>query len=102
VGLMNAQIVLWWMDGEFRPAIYCKDIESALYIHTFFIAPIGGLGFRICPYDGDQFFQQRPNQDYCCPAHREAHRVARFRNEKKLKMAKAKDNRRKDGTHKTQ
>jgi hypothetical protein len=98
----NSKIVLWWMDGEFRPAIYCEDIESALYIHTFFIAPTGGLGFRICPYDGEQFFQDRPNQEYCLPAHREAHRVARFRNRKKLETAKAKTNRRKsNGTQKT-
>jgi hypothetical protein len=99
--LHNAQIVLWWMDGAFRPAIFCPDMRTALYLHTFFIAPVGGPGFRICPYDGEQFFQDRPNQEYCCPAHREAHRVARFRNEKKLKTAKAKDNRRKsNGTQK--
>lgn len=100
VGLGSAEIVLWWMNGEFKPAIYCKDIESALYIHTFFIAPTGGLGFRICPYDGEQFFQDRPNQEYCLPAHREAHRVARFRNRKKLEIVEAKTNRRKDGTQK--
>ena len=70
--------------GRFVPAIFsvlmCTDrpIPSQ---HSF-IAPTGGPGFRICPYDGEQFFQDRPNQDYCCPAHREAHRVARFRNGK--------------------
>jgi hypothetical protein len=76
-------IVLWWMNGSFRPAIYCGDTKTALYVHTFFIAPVGGLGFRICPYDGKQFFQGRPNQEYCCPAHREAHRVARFRDNRR-------------------
>jgi len=76
-------IVLWWMSGSFRPAIYCGDMKTALYVHTFFIAPVGGLGFRICPYDGEQFFQKRPNQEYCCPAHREAHRVARFRDKRR-------------------
>jgi hypothetical protein len=89
--LQNAQIVLWWMNGSFRQAIYCPDMKVALYIQTFFIAPVSGLGFRICPYDGEQFFQKQPNQDYCCPAHRDAHRVARFRAKKKEK---------KDGTHK--
>ncbi|MGO9325227.1 MAG: hypothetical protein ACLP07_11760 [Terracidiphilus sp.] len=99
--LQNAQIVLWWMDGAFRPAIYCPDPRTALYIHTFFIAPVSGLGFRICPYDGEQFFQDRPNQEYCCPAHREAHRVARFRNEKKLRATNTETNRRKsNGTQK--
>jgi hypothetical protein len=79
------QIVLWWMDGALRPAIYCPDPTTALYIHTFLIAPTGALGFRTCPYDGEQFFQDRPNQEYCCPAHREAHRVARFRDNKRRK-----------------
>ena len=98
--LQNAQVVLWWINGEFRPAIYCPDAKTALYIHTFFLAPAGGLGFRICPYDGEQFFQERPNQDYCCPAHREAHRVARFRDNKKRKAAERGKDGRKHGTKK--
>lgn len=87
--LHNAQVVLWWFNGEFRPAIYCPDAKTALYVHTFLLAPAGGLGFRICPYDGEQFFQDRPNQEYCCPAHREAHRVARYRDNKKRKAAES-------------
>ncbi len=86
-GLLHAEIVLWWVDGTFRPAIYCSSKIAALYIHTFFVAPVGGLGFRICPYDGEQFFQDRPNQEYCCPAHREAHRVARWRARKGARAA---------------
>lgn len=81
------QIVNWYFEGGFRPAIYCEDLKSALYIHTFLLAPTGVVGFRACPYDGAHFFQDRPNQEYCCPAHREAHRVARFRHAKKLKAA---------------
>ena len=84
VGVGNADIALWWWKGAFRPAIYCKNIETALYVHTFFVAPTGEIGFRICPYCTEQFFQLRPNQDYCLPAHREAHRVARWRNKKTL------------------
>jgi hypothetical protein len=76
---LNTQIVLWAVDGVFRPAIYCFDMKTALYLHTFFLAPSGGLGFRICPYDGELFFQKRTNQEYCIPAHREAHRVKRAR-----------------------
>lgn len=79
------RIVLWWDGGALRPAIYCPEPATALYIHTFFLAPIGALSFRICPYDGEQFFQDRPNQEYCRPAHREAHRVARFRDNKRRK-----------------
>ena len=87
VGFPNARIALWYVNGSFRPAIYCADKKTALYIHTFFIAPAGGLGFRICPYvncEKREFFQDRPNQDYCCPAHRDAHRVARWREQKKV------------------
>lgn len=97
--LFQTEIVLWWMDGAFRPAIYCMDAKAALYIHTFFLAPNGEVGFRICPYDGEQFFQDRPNQEYCCPAHREAHRVARFRDNKKRKAA---EQRKDGGKHVTQ
>lgn len=89
----HTEVVLWWMGGAFRPAIFCPDVKIALYIHTFFLAPVGGLGFRVCPYDGEQFFQDRPNQEYCCVAHREAHRVARFRDNKKREAVKQ----RKDG-----
>jgi hypothetical protein len=99
VGL-SSQIALWEVRGDFRPAIYCSDLKAALYIHTFFIAPTGGLGFRICPYDGEQFFQDRPNQDYCCPAHREAHRVARWRDEKKKLAVEKVRKGKKNGTHK--
>lgn len=98
--LENAQIVLWWFDGAFRPAIYCPNLKAALYIHTFFLAPVGGLGFRICPYDGEQFFQDRPNQEYCLPAHREAHRVARFRDNKKRKIAEQRKDGKNHGTKK--
>ena len=95
------EVVLWWYEGEFRPAIYCSDTKAALYIHAFFLAPGGGLSFRICPYDGEQFFQDRPNQEYCCPAHREAHRVARFRDNKKRRAVERGKDRRNHGTQKT-
>jgi hypothetical protein len=102
---MKSEIVLWLVDGTFRPAIYCSDTKTALYIHTFFIASIGGLGWRICPYshcEKKQFFQDKPNQDYCCPAHREAHRVARWRDERKKKLAAEKSKKgKKNVTQKT-
>lgn len=94
------RIVCWYFKGAFRPAIYCPDLKSALYIHTFLLAPIGEVGFRTCPYDGEQFFQDRPNQEYCTPAHREAHRVARFRENKKRKASERAEKGRKDGTQK--
>ena len=93
---MWAQIVLWWVNGNFVPAIYCSGMNPshamkiALYVHTFLIAPNGEIGFRICPYDGEQFFQKQPNDEYCCPAHREAHRVKRWRNNKKKQQREKK------------
>jgi len=101
---LRAQIVLWAVDYAFRPAIYCDDMRTALYVHTFFIAPTGGLGFRSCPHDGQQFFQKRANQEYCCPAHREAHRVARWRANRKQNSqteTKAAHGRKAHGTKKT-
>jgi hypothetical protein len=97
----RSRLVLWWFKGEFRPAIYCEDIEVAMYVHTFLIASTGELGFRICPHCTEQFFQKRPNQDYCSPAHGNAHRVARARNEKKFKQNQATEERGNNGTDKT-
>lgn len=80
VGLLETELVLWWDGKEFRPAIYCKDHLSALYVHTFFL---GRVRYRICPKCGERFEQHQPNQDYCKIAHREAHRVARWRAKQK-------------------
>jgi hypothetical protein len=99
--MLQTRTVLWWFGGAFRPAIHCLDAKTALYVHTFFLSPVGALGFRICPYDGEQFFQDRPNQEYCCVAHREAHRVARFRDRQKRRVAESGKDRRKHGTQKT-
>jgi hypothetical protein len=79
----RSRLVLWWFKGEFRPAIYCEDIEVAVYVHAFLIAPTGELGFRSCPHCTEQFFQNRPNQEYCSPAHGNAHRAARSREKQK-------------------
>jgi hypothetical protein len=103
---MWAQPVLWSVNGTLHPAIFCNGpnpyvaMRTALYVHTFFIAPVGGLGFRSCPYDGQQFFQERPNQEYCCPAHREAHRVTRWRDRKRSQQKRHRKGGA-DGTDKT-
>ena len=80
VGLLETELVLWWDGKEFRPGIYCRDREVALYVHTFFM---GRTRYRICPKCGERFEPLQRNQDYCTPAHREAHRVARFRDRKR-------------------
>lgn len=101
--------VLWSVKDGFVPAIHCNGITSsfaekiALYVHTFLIAPQGDVGLRACPYCTERFWQDRPNQDYCKPEHREAHRVKRARWRKKQRQLSAKRGQKgkKDGTQKT-
>lgn len=95
-----ARVVLWLFDGKFIPAIFCQNIRVALYIHAFFLAPAGEASFRICPKCGKQFFQKRANQDYCCPPHREAHRVARLRDKQRQKLIEQRKDEKKYGTQK--
>jgi hypothetical protein len=97
---LKAQIALWWKEGHFRPAIYCMDLETAYYVHTFFIAPTGELGYRVCPKCSEIFFQDRPNDVYCSPGHRESHRVKRWRHNKKRKAVQTVNKEAKDGTQK--
>jgi len=96
--LSAAQLVLWWNDGKLIPAIWCMTVKSALYVRA--LLDLGeGRGVRICPHCGDLFIQNRPDQDYCTVAHREAHRVARWRKQQKQKAAEKETKRRRDGTH---
>jgi hypothetical protein len=96
--LETARLVLWWSPEikQFRPAVYCRDITSAAYMKLFM-----KLGFpknslasiRVCPHCGNMFCPPRTNIDYCCPAHREAHRVARWRARKREEEKKKKKRR---------
>lgn len=82
--LSSVQVVLWWNEKEFRPALYCPDSQSALY--TILLTQIaGGQGWGVCPFCGQPFIQKRPDQTYCTIEHREAHRVARWREKKRRK-----------------
>jgi hypothetical protein len=78
----NAQLVLWWTGERFLPALYCADLKTAIHVKAL-LRIIGGKGFRVCPYCDKPFFQDRSNQNYCCLAHRECHRVARWRAKQK-------------------
>lgn len=76
--LTSVRVVLWWSGREFRPALYCSDLKAALYV--FLLMKIArGQGWAVCPKCGEFFEQKRSNQNYCSIAHREAHRVARWR-----------------------
>lgn len=74
--LESVRLVLWWSGSRFQPAIYCSETKAALY--TFLLMKFGH-GWGVCPKCGDIFEQKRPDQTYCSIAHREAHRVARWR-----------------------
>jgi hypothetical protein len=74
----SSRLVLWWTGERFSPAIWCDDIKTAFYVRAL-LSAVGGVGLRICPHCGDVFFQERRDQNYCSIAHREAHRVARWR-----------------------
>jgi hypothetical protein len=96
-GLDTVRLVLWWSDKRFRPALYCPDAKAAL--HAFLLMKVAaGHGWGVCLKCGEFFVQKRPDQNYCSIAHREAHRVARWR---AAKLAKARGKRRRNGTRKT-
>lgn len=82
--LREAQLVLWWNKRRFLPAIYCPNLRTAFYARAL-LDIVGTKSFRVCAYCGDLFRQKRTDQNYCSIAHREAHRVARWRAGQKLK-----------------
>ena len=84
-GLQGAQFVLWWTNQTFTPALWCPTMKVAFYARAL----LGGI--RICPHCGELFFQDRPDQNYCSVAHREAHRVARWRLQQKQKATGKKE-----------
>jgi hypothetical protein len=88
--LSSARVVLWWTGERLAPAIWCDEMETAFYVRAL-LNVVGGQGFRICPHCTEPFLQRRSNQSYCSIAHREAHRVARWR------TTKARQSRKKGG-----
>ena len=97
--IRDARLVLWWADSKFRPALWCPDMRIAFYARVL-LGVIGGKGFGVCPHCGVGFVQDRPDQAYCSISHREAHRVARWREKQKLKATEKGKRRREDGTKK--
>ena len=95
--LDSVRLVLWWSGKQFRPALYCSDLKSALYT-LILLRLVAGRGWGVCPQCGDFFVQKRRDQTYCTVAHREAHRVARWR---ATQMASLKRKGGKNGTRKT-
>src|SRR5436309_1490899 len=80
--LESVKLVLWCSGSQFKPALYCSELKAALY--TFLLMKLAmGQGWGVCPKCGTFFVQKRSDQNYCSIAHREAHRVARWRARKK-------------------
>lgn len=87
--LHEARLILWRQEKSQRlfPAIYCPDAATAVYVCAL-VRIAGGRAFRVCPNCGNPFVQQRTDQDYCSIHCREAHRVARWRAQKRRSKPK--------------
>ena len=71
---LRVDVVLWWTGERFAPAFFCKDATVAPYLYI-----LTHKGIGVCPHCGEWFQRERRDQVYCSIAHREAHRVARWR-----------------------
>jgi len=71
----SARFVMWHSEehGRFLPALFCPDMKTAAFVMSF----TGSI--RVCPKCDALFIPSAGNVDYCRPAHREAHRMARKR-----------------------
>lgn len=97
----GVDLVFWWTGERFTPALFCHNPKVAPYVYI-----LTRKGWNVCPHCGTFFEQQRRDQDYCCIAHREAHRVARWRAAQRAKKpnpnrSKSKRKAGKHGTQKT-
>jgi hypothetical protein len=93
--LQGVRLVLAFVEGRSTPvpAIYCPRRVQGLYVRMFF--RLGGTrGLGVCPHCGEGFEMRRPDQQYCSIAHREAHRVARWRAAGKEKGTRSKKQKR--------
>jgi hypothetical protein len=81
--LLGVQLVMWWTGWHFTPALFCPYEPTALYVRALLGFAGTTRGLAVCPHCGTFFIQDRTDQQYCTIAHREAHRVARWRARKK-------------------
>jgi hypothetical protein len=80
----NVHLVITYQRGELKVALLCTSVGIALFVRALFRFA-GGLGIVICPKCGTPFFQQRSDQDYCSPKHRETHRIQLWREKQRRK-----------------
>jgi hypothetical protein len=86
--LDSVRLVLWESGHGLQPALYCPDPKSALYTFVLNNLFADKKKLSLCPFCGEFFVPRRPDQTYCSVAHREAHRVARWRAAKKSESKK--------------
>ena len=84
-GLQNARLVLWWTRSRLFPAIWCPDLETAIFVLMLLPWFADGKGIAACLWCKAIFLASRCDQLYCCGRHREADRVSRWR-EKQRKI----------------
>lgn len=92
--LERAQLVVWNFQGKPTLAVYCADVVTAYFVKLL-LSRVSGKGLAVCPHCGNCFLRTRSNNEYCCMQHREAHRVARWREKNASKLSSSK--RRKGG-----
>lgn len=76
--LKKVRLVAWPQNDGVRPVLYLEDRTLAPYVR-YFVRMVGESGIARCPKCGRWFLQKRPDQIYDTVAHREAHRVIRWR-----------------------
>lgn len=84
--MRDARIVLWWSGAEFTPAIWCENLETAVYALALPMFAGGDL-LGLCLRCKQIFVRKRLDQEYCSPRHREADRVARWREKQRKRRA---------------
>jgi hypothetical protein len=87
--LEGVRLILWKKDKDRKlaPGLYSPTLRSAFWIHALMSGIGTGKGFRICPKCSKIFWQDRPDQNYCSVKCREAHRIERWRANKKTEAS---------------
>jgi hypothetical protein len=85
--LATTMNVMWRVNGEMWPAIYCLNEKTALYAHKFVFAATGGRSWCVCPWCREPFFQKRPLDIYCTKTCRVDAKKARSRDRARSQQA---------------
>jgi hypothetical protein len=82
--LSRARLVLWKSKHRFIPAIFCDNLESAVYALALPMFA-GGQSLGVCEWCKQMFLKARVDQHCCCTRHADNARVTRWRAEKRSK-----------------